>query len=557
MSDVQISGDWPEMRHLPETGAAPPADDELRSHDGIIAGHGLIDNAIDDGSRHSPPTAMGDPVSYCGEGHIAYSRQTLAGSTNDGNFSQLAAPASSVASYIVEEQQANTKRPRPRLFVNTGVDAGFYMAHGYKGAEGGSVAYDVTDVTAASDTRAASMVPGPTSGTFHACPPPRMDSFRASAVGIPAETTPLYGGSIGPIGSTTIPSIIPTAHHPHQQQQQHQKRYFVSRGQPGGGRGCAGEYPMAIPGTSVRRYMHMQLLLALMTAPGLSVVTPAKVSWDRLGYYPVDAVFGPPAPGSKPSFPRGLSSRFSPVFPPPATPPPSVESPYFTDDVRPPSSKRLRSVQEPDSGRGSSKSGSGGSRPGITVHTGGLPNTGAMAMPPAQHSPRTSAILSGLLGTESDMMLCDTGEMSYQAPSPTAFMGMGSLEPMSPSYFSSPGELGVTEERGSAGGGGAGGNGGGGGGGGGGGRGKARGERGDGVGRSDGDESAEEDGHSFDFVAAFEGESQGMMPGFPDFGPICCPKPVSPAFGTGRLSPLAGALSPSSLSPRSNWSSGF
>ena len=59
----------------------------------------------------------------------------------------------------------------------------------------------------------------------------------------------------------------------------------------------------------------------------------------------------------------------------------------------------------------------------------------------------------------------------------------------------------------------------------------------------------------FDFAAAMG----GMVPNynFNDFASIYSPNPVSPTFASSRLSPLAGALSPQSLSPRASWATGF
>lgn len=80
----------------------------------------------------------------------------------------------------------------------------------------------------------------------------------------------------------------------------------------------------------------------------------------------------------------------------------------------------------------------------------------------------------------------------------------------------------------------------------------------DGSGGSGGDP-----GQHFDFAAAMGcigGGSQGMgmVPNynFSDFASLYSPNPVSPTFGS-RLSPLAGMLSPQSLSPRPSVFQGF
>lgn len=443
------------------------------------------------------------------------------------------------------------------------------------------------DMTVPPEIRAASTASRPATAVHHAAPP-RMDSSTVVTM-TTAETAALYGGGIGsmmrppPMTSTPQTAAHPYQQHHHQQhysnpqqyrhpyqqqyhpppqqypqqqqqyyqqhqcQQQYHQRCMAGMGAPRVATGCVGGYPMAIPGTSVRRYMHTQLLLSLMSAPGLSVVTTAKASWDRLGYYPVDAVFGPPAPGSSPSFPRDLQQSFPPSLPPDPTPAPHSDSLQVKEDIELPPPKRLRSVKESESGSASGGGGSdgNGSKRGGLRHVPDIEipsNTGAMAMPPAQYSPRTLAILSGLLRTESAVMLGDSEDIAYSASSTAGFMGLEGVEPLSPSYF--PGELTIPEGHSS---------------------------RRDGAGKEEGSEDGREgeresgagaggqrvddDGQSFDFVAAFGGGSHGMIGTFlADFEPAYFPKPVSPGFGASRLSPLAGSLSPQSLSPR-NWTS--
>lgn len=439
----------------------------------------------------------------------SFSQQVGVDSTNSEQFTalpapMLPAPASSVGSQG-DGDNTNGKRNRPRLFVNTNVDAGLFIGHGPPASDGASAT--AAAITAA---RSAARVVSHVSHTpgMHQTYPPRMGSSAAAAAAAAAEAAARYSGGMATMGH---PSMPPMHHHHHlQQQQQQQHAAVIGRGN--GARGCGGEYPIAIPGTSVRRYMHVQLLLALMSAPGLSVVAPAKVSWDRLGYYPVDAVFGPPAPGAPLNGPPKLTPPASSV---------SGTPPRIDDSVAPPPPKRVRSVKEPGSGSVHD-----------TISAGRTTNTGAMAMPPPQHSPRTSAMLSGLpVGSEGAMMLGDAGELHFSSTSPTSFMGMGSMGPMSPYQFPSTGVGG-----GLLGGGGGGGS-------------------------SDGGGSACDPNQHFDFAAAMGGigggGSQGMVPSFADFASIYSPTPVSPTFGAGRLSPLAGVLSPQSLSPRVNWASGF
>lgn len=261
----------------------------------------------------------------------------------------------------------------------------------------------------------------------------------------------------------------------------------------------------------------MQLLLALMSAPGLQVAAPAKVSWSRLGYYPVDAVFGPPAPGGPTTALPGLTPTESMSV----SSMPDV-SPRCADQttIDSPPSKRAHLATATRVGSGDGGSEHDGIAPG------GPTNTGAMAMPPPQHSPRTSAMLSGLpVGSEGPIMMGDPiGDLSYSATSPTSFMSIGNMGLMSPYQFPSAGIGGV----------------------------------GDG---SDGSGSAGDPNQHFDFAAAIGGMGgggpQGVVPNFPEFASLYSPNPVSPTFGAGRLSPLAGALSPHSLSPRINWAAGL
>lgn len=154
------------------------------------------------------------------------------------------------------------------------------------------------------------------------------------------------------------------------------------------------------------------------------------------------------------------------------------------------------------------------------------------------------------------MMLGDSGELlPYPSMSPTSFVGMGGMGPMSPYQFPPAG-------GGSVGGGVGGVAGGGILGGGGGGTSSGFGTLGggsDGSGGSGGDPN-----QHFDFAAAMGGigggsQGMGLVPNynFSDFASMYSPNPVSPTFASSRLSPLAGVLSPQSLSPRANWSSGF
>lgn len=175
-------------------------------------------------------------------------------------------------------------------------------------------------------------------------------------------------------------------------------------------------------------------------------------------------------------------------------------------------------------------------------------HTGAMAMPPPQHSPRTSALLSGLPVGEGAMMLSDTGELlPYASMSPTSFVmgGMGGMGPMSPYQFppvgggAASGGLGADILGGGVGGtsGGFG-------------IGIGIGGGSDGSGGSGGDPS-----QHFDFAAAMGGigggsQGLGMVPSYNFADLMYSPNPVSPTFGSSRLSPLAGVLSPNSLSPR-------
>lgn len=322
----------------------------------------------------------------------------------------------------------------------------------------------------------------------------------------------------------------------------------AGRGGAGGAGGGGGDNPIAIPGTSVRRYMHVQLLLALMTSPGLQVVAPAKVSWDRLGYFPVDAVFGPPKPGVRPPGPPRLTPTSTSV---PTIPGPSPRSHFGGDPPSGPMpSKRprlARGAAAPRSGAVdgnvlNTMTGVGGGAGG----GGGTAHTGAMAMPPPQHSPRTSAILSGLPVGEGAMMLGDTGELlPYASMSPTSFVGMGGMGPMSPYQFPSMGGGGGGGVGGDISGGGGGSN-----------------NVGFGIGGgSDGSGSGGDPGQHFDFAAAMgciSGGSQGMglASNFADLASLYSPNPISPTFGS-RLSPLAGMLSPQSLSPRPGMFQGF
>lgn len=461
---------------------------------------GTAAGAVGFGARHLPLDAAETHSRFQAKVQTSFA-QVVSTQSNINRSPPLPAPASSVGSQNGREQ-VNGKRPRPQLFVNTNVDAGMYVGHGPQGSEGAAPA--AAAVAAARSAALAASRISHTSSVHQGCPP-GMGSSAAAAASAAAEAAARYASGMGT--NPSIPSIHhQRAQHPQQQPVQHQPVGVVGRG--GGGRG--GEYPITIPGTSVRRYMHMQLLLALMSAPGLKVVAPAKVSWDRLGYYPVDAVFGPPEPGGHPTC--------TPRLTPSATQIGSSGSPRFTDSVAPTPPKRARSVRD-----------AGGVSVHDTIAAGGPTTTGAMAMPPSQHSPRTSAMLSGLpVGSEGAVMFDEAGELS-----PTSFMGMGGVGPMSPYQFPSTGLEGSIL---------------GGGGGGGGG--------------SDGSGSGGDHSQHFDFTAAMGGiggGSQGLPPSynFSDFAPIYSPNPVSPTFGAGRLSPLAGALSPRSLSPRVNWASGF
>lgn len=151
-------------------------------------------------------------------------------------------------------------------------------------------------------------------------------------------------------------------------------------------------------------------------------------------------------------------------------------------------------------------------------------------MPPPQHSPRTSAMLCGLpVGAENAMMMM--GEPGDLQASPTSLIGMGGMGPMSPYQFpltSGGGGLGgiLSGGRGS-----------------------------DGSSDGGGSASGGDPSQHFDFAAAMG----GMVPNynFNDFASIYSPNPVSPTFGSSRLSPLAGVLSPQSLSPRASWATGF
>lgn len=384
------------------------------------------------------------------------------------------APSSSVGSDGVRDM-GNTKRPRPRLFVNTNVDAGMYIGHGPQGTDGAGAA--------AAAIAAARSAARAVSRTSHN--PPGMGSAAAAAASAAAEAAARYAGDMGGGGN---PSVPPS------------HRGYHSHGTEVGGAKCiAGDCPITIPGTSVRRYMHVQLLLALMSAPGLKVAASAKVSWARLGYYPVDAIFGPPAPGGLPPDPlrSSAAAELSPM------------SPAFTDTVAQSPPKRARVARV----RGVHDS----------VVTSGMANTGAMAMPPSQHSPRTSAMLSGLpVGSEGAMMLGDAGDL-YFSSSPTSYMSMGVMGPMSPYSLSLP--------AGEGGGGGIG---------------------------SEGTRSGGDPSRHFDFAAAvggISGGSQVMMPNFAEFASLYSPSPFSPTFGAGKLSPLHAAMSPQSFSPRVNWAS--
>lgn len=428
------------------------------------------------------------------------------------------------------------------------------------------------DVTVPPEIRAASIASRPATAVHHGATP-QIDSSTA-VVMTTADTAVLYDGGIGPMMRPPPMTSMPhtAAHHPyqhhqqqqyyqppqqypqqqqqyyqlHQCQQQYHQRCAAGMGAPRIATGCVGGYPMAIPGTSVRRFMHTQLLLSLMSAPGLSVVTTAKASWDRLGYYPVDAVFGPPAPGSSPSFPRDLHQSFPPSLPPDPTPAaPHSDSLQVKEEIEPPPPKRRRLVKESESGGGDDdgNGGKGGELPhgpDIKISS----NTGAMAMPPAQHSPRTSAILCGLLRTDSAIMLGESEDIAYSASSTTGFMGLEGVEPLSPSYF--PGQLvipeghssrkdGAREEGGS--------------------EDEREGERASGAGAAG--QRVDDDGQFFDLTTAFGGGSHGMIDTLlVDLEPACFSKLVSSDFGARRLSPLAGSMSPQSLSPL-NWTSHF
>lgn len=472
------------------------------------------------GATLPPLGATETPTPFQGKVQVPLERAASAQAISESP-PQLPAPASSVG---VQDgcDSLTGKRPRPRLFVNTNVDPGMYISHDPHSSEGASAA-SAAIAAARSAARAASRLSHPASVPY-GCPP-GMGSSAAAAASAAAEAAARYASGMGNVVGQPMAPIHHHRPHPHhhhhhhprrhqQQQQQMQQMQHPHMGgvgrRGGGGRGGTGsDYPIAIPGTSVRRYMHVQLLLALMSAPGLKVVAPAKVSWDRLGYYPVDEVFGPPGPGPLPTSPPRLT--------PTVLPPIAATSPIILAELESlPAPKRARSVKGPDGGSSSSVH--------DTMGIGGATNTGAMAMPPPQHSPRTSAMLSGLpVGAENAMMMGEPGD--FQA-SPTSLLGMGGIGPMSPYQFPLTSGVGgiLSGGRGS-------------------------------DGSSDGSASGGDPSQHFDFAAAMG----GMVPNynFADFASIYSPNPVSPTFGASRLSPLAGALSPQSLSPQASWATGF
>lgn len=483
---------------------------------GAIGGAETVGASVGVGATLPPTGGTETPIPLEGKGQVPFERAASAQATSESP-PQLPAPASSVG---VQDgcDSVTGKRPRPRLFVNTNVDPGMYIGHDPHGSEGASAAI----AAARSAARATSRLSHPSSVPY-GCPP-GMGSSAAAAASAAAEAAARYASGMGNVANQPMapmhhhrPHPPHHPHHPHhhqqqqmQQQMQHPYMGGVGRRAGGGRVGVGSDYPIAIPGTSVRRYMHVQLLLALMSAPGLKVVAPAKTSWDRLGYYPVDEVFGPPGPDPLPTSPPRLT--------PTVLPPVAVTSPILLAEIdSPPAPKRARSVRGPD---GSSSSSSVHDAMGI----GGSTNTGAMAMPPPQHSPRTWAMLSGLpVGSENAMMMGEPGD--FQA-SPTSLLGMGGIGPMSPYQFPlSSGVGGILS----------------------GGRGS--------DGSSDGSASGGDPSQHFDFAAAVG----GMVPNytFADFASIYSPNPVSPTFGASRLSPLAGPLSPQSLSPQASWVTGF
>lgn len=403
--------------------------------------------------------------------------------SSETNSSRLLAPTSSMGAEGGRDK-INGKRPSPSLFINTNVDPGIYTGY----------TPNVYDESSGASAAAASVVrpvvrDAPrglyASPSYNRC----MQGVSTGSVAGPSALPEAMGGNAGGRGLAGVPPIPPT-------HRAYQAYGGVGRGGTYGG---AGDLSITIPGTSVRRYMHMQLLLALMSAPGLTVAATAEVQWRRLGYYSVDDLYGPAVEPS--------DSPQSPPQPEAGT----ADVPSTADIVSPPPPKRQRVNRT--------------STTHESVVSSGLPNTGAMAMPPSQHSPRTSAMLSGLLVGSESAMLNDAGDL-YSSMAPSPHMEMEGIGPMSPYEF--PLSFGAESGDSAAGSGGS-------------------------------DESgvrAGDPAQHFDFAAAvggMESGSQAIMPNFTDSLSLYSPTPVSPTFCGGKLSPLHGALSPQSLSPRVNW----
>lgn len=517
-------------------------------------------------------------------------------------------------------------RPRPRQFVSTNVNAGSSQGQGppqrSQDSDGGAgAAAAVVALTAARShprvsARATQAASSSASSVNHGCSSGGGRGSAAAAASAAAEAAAQYSGrggmglAVGVVPSPMPPSLHPNhPNHPnhHHHHQHHQHHHQHHRGYPesygtghvggggvvlgvaiGGGPGVggrcdpgssgSGEYPIAIPGTSVRRYMHIQLLLALMSVPGLKVAAPATVSWTRLGYYPVDTIFGALPPGTHP-VPPGTSAKAAAVAAEAAeaaaaaataataagshTGFPQASSKATAAPSHPRPTKRRRvTIKKPKGERHASGGGARDSGAGSVAQQHqqqpslGMMNTGAMAMmPPSQHSPRTSAMLSGLpmsfpvtgSAENAPLMLGETGEMNYYTMSPSAYMGFGGAACASPHD--------TQHCPGFRGGGTSAVNGGGGGG---------------SYGGSSADVGTSDPNRYIDFAAAMGSMGGGvggvgqqpMTPKFfPELGSIS--SLTSPAFGIGseeKLSPLQGIfgpMSPQSLSPRAHWASGL
>lgn len=522
-------------------------------------------------------------------------------------------------------------RPRPRQFVSTSVNPGTYLGQGppqrSQDSDGGAGAAAAVVALAAARSHArvsarATHAASTSSSVNHGCSPGGGGGSAAAAASAAAEAAAQYSGrsgmglAVGVVPSPMPPPLHPNHpkypnhhhhhHHHHHQQHQHQQHrgypesfgmghvggggvvlgVAIGGGGPGVGVGgrCdsgssgSGEYPIAIPGTSVRRYMHIQLLLALMSVPGLKVAAPATVSWTRLGYYPVDTIFGALPPGSHP-VPPGTSAKAAAVAAEAAEaaaaaataataaggragfPQASSKATAVPSHPRPMKRRRV-SIKKPKGERHASVGGARDSEACSVAQQHqqqpclGMMNTGAMAMmPPSQHSPRTSAMLSGLpmsfpvagSAENAPLMLGETGELNYCAMSPSAYMGFGGAacaSPHEPQHYS-----------GFRGGGTGAGNGGGG---------------GSSCGGGSADVGTSDPNRYIDFAAAMGSMGGGvggvgqqpMTPKFfPELGSIS--SLTSPAFDIGsaeKLSPLQGIfgpMSPQSLSPRAHWASGL